>query len=172
MLRMNHRIIFDLDDTLINSTWNDIDGLPASSNAVMTKHLIVYKRPYADELVNWCLENMQAVAVWTAANKKWAKTVTSAVFPQMKDKLDFIWYDKHCHYEYDDFTFYGRRDDPPRGKSLEYLFKKKPAWTPQNTIFVDDSNISDWHACHMKVSSWDYNNVDDDELLQVMRSLV
>lgn len=77
-------IVLDLDETLIHSTTeflgDDREILFNFRDVQTGKEYIVYKRPYADEFLQYCFANFH-VGVFTAGDSEYAGKVCSKTLP-------------------------------------------------------------------------------------------
>ncbi len=83
-------IVLDIDETLLFASTTKLD-LTLDYRASRT---FVYKRPYVDEFLSYCLENFR-VAVWTMASKRFADEIFRYVLPISRQLL-FLWSAKQC----------------------------------------------------------------------------
>lgn len=129
-------IIFDIDQTLIAiesetsySLKKQKYNLPYPDAYYENTNSYVWKRPFIDNLLNFCFNYTPYVALWTNASFEWANFVLNNVFLQHKNKFFFL---------------KTREDSTPlhvNGK-LEYLKILKNIWggpfNKNNTVIIED----------------------------------
>lgn len=121
-------------------------GLPIGQDIIPLK-VWVYKRPYLDEFMQFCLANFD-VGVWTAALPVWRDYILNTALAPYKDKLVFAW---------------SREDTdirlgwvPRYIKPLSKVWAKFPTFNSENTLLIDDyKNVTGFPAteacCHLQI---------------------
>ncbi len=84
-------LILDLDETLIHATHAALEGHRV---AFETDYYDVYKRPFVDEFIAFCLQHFR-VAVWTSSGELYAQQIVTALFADPA-QLHFIWSRRRC----------------------------------------------------------------------------
>jgi TFIIF-interacting CTD phosphatase-like protein len=89
-------LILDLDETLIFA-----EETPLEREAdFLVGQFFVYKRPYLQEFIEFCLENFN-VAVWTSSTGNYAVKIIEEIFPNPCE-LAFFWSRERCTIRYDE----------------------------------------------------------------------
>jgi RNA polymerase II subunit A small phosphatase-like protein len=124
---MEKLIILDLDETLIHASDH---RLPIESTYFEVGHYYVYKRPYLDQFLEFCLSEFK-VAVWTSSNALYAKPVIEEIF-KSEDNLQFWWSREKCTWKFD-----------PETQSYDWLkdLKKvrRKGFNLEHVIMIDDT---------------------------------
>eukprot|EP00980_Cylindrotheca_fusiformis_P005347 scaffold1138_cov128-Cylindrotheca_fusiformis.AAC.29 len=97
-------------------------------------------RPSASIFLNFLSQHF-CLAIWTSAKAKTARLILRAVVqPDVRNKLLFVWSQKHCR-ERQPVRDDQQGDDrhPVFMKSLQQVYDYFPLWGPCNTVLVDDS---------------------------------
>ncbi len=119
-------LILDLDETLIYAAERNLER---DFDFIVGRYF-VYKRPFLDDFLKFCLENFE-VAVWTTATEKYAAQIVENIF-DYKDPLSFIWSRERCTSGFDAET-----------KNIFYEKKiakiKNRGYNLESIIAVDDS---------------------------------
>ncbi|XP_010509460.1 PREDICTED: uncharacterized protein LOC104785872 [Camelina sativa] len=96
---------------------------------------LVYKRPYAEEFMKFCLERFD-VGIWSSACEKNVDIVLSIVLEDLEDKLLFVWDQKKCTDS--GFKTLENSKKPMFFKDLSKVFQSFNDFSASNTIFIDD----------------------------------
>ncbi|WDE00967.1 HAD family hydrolase [Thalassomonas actiniarum] len=79
----------DIDETLLHASTYPL----AQAYDYKAERTWIYKRPYVDELLQYCAQFFR-LAVWTSARASYAGEIFSQVFPYLTP--EFIYSEKHC----------------------------------------------------------------------------
>lgn len=85
-------IILDINDTLIKRFIRNRHqaGFYSPYRSIEAEHLILYKRPYLNEFLEYCFSNYR-VAVWTTMNRKNAELCLKYILtPHQRESLLFL----------------------------------------------------------------------------------
>ncbi|KAG7638716.1 FCP1 homology domain [Arabidopsis thaliana x Arabidopsis arenosa] len=96
---------------------------------------LVYKRPFAEEFMKFCLERFE-VGIWSSACEKNVDIVLSIVLENLQDKLLFVWDQEECTDS--GYKTLENRYKPLFFKDLSKVFKCFKGFSASNTIFIDD----------------------------------
>ena len=127
---------------------------------------IVHKRPYIGEFLNYCLNNLGSVNVWTAADSRYAKEIVKGLFgSRYKDVL--FWHRDNCE------GILTPDESYPYYKPLHKLIDTYPEkYNIRNTFIVDD--VSETGRKNMfnlvNIKPFKGSN-EDNELLKIMAVL-
>lgn len=153
-------IILDLDETLIFSSKTTLDR-PADFSV---GKLHTYIRPYAMDLIRFCFNHFNHVAVWTSATRSYADKVCQAVFQQHYTNLTFIWSRERCIRYFNTELF--------EEEWIKDLNKVKRLGYPlENIIMIDNSPQKLRRHYGNLVTVKDYEGIADDELQQLIEYL-
>lgn len=145
-------LILDLDETLIYATEINLER---DFDFVVGPYF-VYKRPYLDEFLKFCLEHFE-VAVWTSSTEIYAFEIVENIF-DYKDLLSFVWSRERCTISFDEeerVSFYEKK----------ILKIKLLGYHLESVIVVDDSPEK-WRSSYgnmVRVKPF-FGEVEDDEL--------
>lgn len=119
-------LVLDLDETLVHAA-----ETPLADSWDFSFHCYyVYKRPYLDRFIEYCLNNFQ-VAVWTSSSESYANEIVRNIFPDPTE-LKFIFARNKCVHRFDsEFVDYYYLKDLNKVKKIGYSLK--------DIIAVDDS---------------------------------
>ncbi|KAL9301872.1 putative FCP1 domain, HAD superfamily protein [Arabidopsis thaliana] len=92
---------------------------------------LVYKRPFAEEFMKFCLERFE-VGIWSSA----CELVSSLNILIVTDKLLFVWDQEECTDS--GYKTLENRYKPLFFKDLSKVFKCFKGFSASNTIFIDD----------------------------------
>ncbi|CAA7042071.1 unnamed protein product [Microthlaspi erraticum] len=95
---------------------------------------LVYKRPFAEEFMKFCLERFE-VGVWSSARESNVDAISNIVLEDLKDELLFVWDQKQS-------TNSGckTQDNSARPiffKDVSKVFQSFKKFSASNTIFID-----------------------------------
>ncbi|XP_019099757.1 PREDICTED: uncharacterized protein LOC104784220 [Camelina sativa] len=90
---------------------------------------LVYKRPYAEEFIKFCLERFD-VGIWSSACENNVDMVLSIVLEDLEDKLLFVWV------RVDLLIIWPKK--PMFFNDLSKVFQCFSDFSASNTIFIDD----------------------------------
>ena len=124
---MNKKLlILDLDETLIFANETPLEY----ESDFPIGQFFVYKRPYLQEFIEFCLENFE-VAVWTSSTRNYATKIVEELFPN-PNELVFLWTRGRCTISY---------DEEERENCYEKKMKKirRRGYNLKQVIVVDDS---------------------------------
>jgi TFIIF-interacting CTD phosphatase-like protein len=123
----------------------------------------VYKRPYFDELIDFCFDNFD-VAIWTAASKEYTMGILPKIFGERFTKLKFVFDGDRC-------TKIINRQEPYLSYCtvLKDLFKVRrrnfegKRYHMGRVLMVDDIsyNFSRNYGNGIKVEAWSGSVIDD-----------
>ena len=157
----NSCIVLDLDETLFHSETSVAPNEKLKKDCdqsfkYMDVYYYVFYRPHLKDFIESIFKNFDHVAIWTAAEKRYATKVVNKIFtPEQKDKLLFFYSRKNCVVNY-------------RGsytKPLHKVFTSFNFLNFQNTIIVDNTDVSRENP-NMSIHIKDfYNDKKDKELL-------
>jgi hypothetical protein len=97
-------------------------------------------RPCISEFLEFLSEHF-CLAVWTSAKAKTAQSLLDVIVPpRIRNKLLFVWAQKHCQ-RGQSATNDGKAGDRNTVfvKSLDKVYNRFPIWNSSNTILLDDS---------------------------------
>lgn len=119
-------LILDLDETLVYATEEKLEH----QEDFVVGQYYVYKRPFLQEFIQFCLENFD-VAVWTTSTSNYAAEIVANVFPNPSD-LKFLWSRLRCTISF---------DEEERGNFYEKKMKKvrSRGYELKKVIVVDDT---------------------------------
>lgn len=92
-------LIFDLDETLIHSRYEQLDRKPE----IIIDPLSVYLRPHTADLIKAAAEHFE-VAVWSAGSPVYVRTIVDLIFPTGIKPI-FAWNRDHCTQKFEFFPF-------------------------------------------------------------------
>ena len=87
---MKSLIVLDIDETLLHSTYEDLNRDPD----FFFKERRVYLRPHLNEFMKYCFDNFD-VAIWTSAKAVYAKYVLAKIICDIS-QFKFIYTRKNC----------------------------------------------------------------------------
>ncbi len=123
---MKKLIILDIDETLLYSTYENLDREPD----FLFKERKVFLRPNCIQFIDYCFENFD-VAIWTSSKSVYAKFVLTKMLKDIS-KFKFIWTRKNCEKRVID-----------NGFSNEIVYVKNinniVGYTKNNILFIDDT---------------------------------
>jgi hydroxymethylpyrimidine pyrophosphatase-like HAD family hydrolase len=149
----------------------DIDGTLISSNS--SEHNIII-RPHLKEFLGYLFENIEHVAIWTAAGKIWCDIVYEYIKNFIPNKKNFLfkWSEERC-------TRVIHNDDIYNGnfyaqqiifKKLAKVFRKYKNINinKYNTIIIDDNPLTYKSNYGNAIPIYEFqNNSNDDYLLKL-----
>ena len=156
---MKKLLILDIDETLIHASETALDDKPDFK----TEDYYVYKRPYVDEFLDYCLENFK-VAIWTTAGNLFARIVVQELFKQPED-LEFVWSEEKCTMVYNHQLY--------EHQHLKNLAKiKKKGFDLEHVIMVDDtpSKLQKNYGNLVRINEY-IGDKNDTELLKLIKYL-
>ena len=189
--KSNLNVIFDIDETLINSQYYDIINnelcLTKNKNFSGQKH-IYFIRPNAINILKWCYENNQ-LSFWTMGTYNYAISIITYLFylmyPQDSfqkiikkiDNLNLIMSRKYNHNK-GMYQFYDLKtkkyheifnNENMLVKDLKYLFNDmyySRFFNKYNTILIDDNLLNIVPNLHNSIiiNPW-YFNINNDKYL-------
>ncbi|CAM6096782.1 unnamed protein product [Calypogeia fissa] len=141
--RRRHLLVLDINGLLLDTYRRGKQGPGRPYDAKVNK-FSVYKRPFCDEFLRFCLDHF-VVGVWSSAQKNNVYAFVEYIFKEAKEKLAFVWHQDHCTN-----TGFRHPDDhhvPVFLKELWKLWEKiEPNlpweagdYDPLNTLLIDDS---------------------------------
>lgn len=148
----NKLLILDLDETLIYATERNLER----DFDFIVGQYFVYKRPYLDEFLKFCLENFE-VAIWTSSTRNYAEKIIENIF-DFRDPILFLYARERCTISFDAeemLHFYEKK----------ILKVKKYGYKLEAIIVVDDSPEK-WRSSYgnlVRVTPF-FGETDDDEL--------
>jgi len=159
-------IVLDLDETLFHTvTSASGDAKLKRESDITFKMCDVYYyikvRPHVEIFLKNIYENFDHVAIWTAAEKRYADKIVKKIFtPSQYEKLLFFYSRKNCVVNKS-----GRYTKP-----LDKVFKNFNFLNQYNTVIVDNTDVScenkNNHTILIKDFVW--NTKDDKELKKLM----
>jgi len=172
-------IIFDLDQTLIQSIFNfDVNiKVPKNTHSVKLnlkdEQFILFFRRHVNDLLNYCFDNFN-VGFWSVGNVGYVNTVLDNLISEKhKNKINLILArldikKTHCIYQ-NQLTkkkYKVNRYNYQTVKSLDLLFEHKDfkhIFKKKNTILIDDSayNISVNKYNSIQIPQFCYNKQDN-----------
>ncbi|KAL6141804.1 hypothetical protein ACLB2K_060091 [Fragaria x ananassa] len=136
--RKKKLLVFDLNGLLVYRVFCfNKGGIPRdrASDGRCGNH-IVYKRPFAEEFMLFCLERFE-VGIWTSALEKNVDGVLDCVMEKLRSRLIFVWDQHRC-------TDSGYKSLETKMKPL-YLKELKKVWdhfegkfSASDTLLIDD----------------------------------
>ncbi|XP_010553347.1 PREDICTED: uncharacterized protein LOC104823469 isoform X2 [Tarenaya hassleriana] len=102
----------------------------------------VYKRPFCEEFMRFCLDRFE-VGIWSSAIERNVDAVLNAVMKGLKGKLLFVMDQKDCINS--GFMSLEKKTKPLFFKDLSRVFRKvnsragKPVYSCVNTLMIDDT---------------------------------
>lgn len=149
-------LILDLDETLVYAT----EELLERKEDFVVGQYYVYKRPYLQKFIEFCLENFD-VAVWTSSTMNYAIKVVDKIFPN-PDVLKFFWARERCTFSF---------DEEGRDNFLEKKMTKvrRCGYDLAKVIVVDDTPEK-WRNSYgnlVRVKSF-FGETDDNELKKLI----
>ncbi|GAB5032248.1 haloacid dehalogenase-like hydrolase superfamily isoform 1 [Nannochloropsis oceanica] len=146
--RIPKLLVLDLNGLLVHRVFTgegpraDAEGpLPTVTTTWRLRNFWVYKRPYVEDFLRFCLDNF-FVGVWTTASAANATSLLEGLLsPENIDKLVFLWDGKKCSYN-------GEMDPIKSGKPMAFkelrrLWESREVaglFGPNNTLLIDDSH--------------------------------
>lgn len=103
----------------------------------------VYKRPFCEEFVRFCLERFD-VGIWSSAKRTNLETALDCVIGEFKGRLLFVWDQDDCTNS--GFSTKENKNKPIFFKELKKLWDNKSSnlpwrkgqYSPSNTLLIDD----------------------------------
>lgn len=136
-------LVLDVNGLLVDTYFHK-EPLPDESPHARVGSFYVYKRPFCEEFLQFCLDNFM-VGVWSSAREYNVNNLVDYVFGDTKEKLVFTWHQSDC-------TDVGLKSPdnqrkPLFLKELSKLWRKVKVdlpWSegdygPSNTLLVDDT---------------------------------
>ncbi|KAI5055021.1 hypothetical protein GOP47_0030166 [Adiantum capillus-veneris] len=136
-------LVLDVNGLLIDTYFHK-EPLPEESPDARVGNFYVYKRPFCEEFLQFCLENF-IVGIWSSAREYNVNNLVDYVFGDAKERLAFSWHQSDC-------TDVGLKAPdnewkPLFMKDLSKLWKREKLnlpWSegdygPSNTLLVDDT---------------------------------
>jgi hypothetical protein len=146
---MNH-IILDMDGTLVG----------------IVNNMKPISRPYLEDFLVFCFKNFKSVSIWTAANIEWFEVVNEKIFQPMLEKHNlnfrFVWDYNKC-IRTRTINYYGFKYI----KNLEKVWNEYKDMNKDNTIIVDDNQISCMDNLENAIIIPSYNPEDKTEDLEL-----
>ncbi|CAL9235765.1 unnamed protein product [Arabidopsis halleri] len=96
---------------------------------------LVYKRPFAEAFMKFCLERFE-VGIWSSACEKNVDIILSIVLENLQDKLLFVWDQEECTDS--GFKTLENRYKPLFFKDFSKVFQCFKGFSASNSIFIDD----------------------------------
>jgi hypothetical protein len=170
---MINGIVLDLDGTLISSTDSKVNIKGGSK----FEDLIIYKRPYLDDFINYIIKHFKYIYIWSDSLDDYIDRVVKIIFKNHTKSITKIFNRSDCFIS---SSIYGRKKD------MNYIKLKDPNNIKKisQLIILDNisSNMSPAHnRIVVKTMEFDdikdnlhnkkevYNN--DTELIRLMRNL-
>ncbi|EXB89649.1 Uncharacterized FCP1-like domain-containing protein [Morus notabilis] len=168
-------LVLDVNGLLCQKIFRyDKAKLPNSSSVPVIEcgSFLVYKRPYCDEFMNFCLERFE-VGIWSTAREGNLNSVLDCIMEGLKSKLLFVWDQSHCTSS--GFYTLEKKGKPIFLKDLKKLWKNINAILPEskgqfsksNTLLIDDKPYKALlNPLHSAIFPDEYkaDNVDDASL--------
>ena len=154
-------LILDIDETLIYATE---ESLSRSADFTVGNKYYVYRRPFVEQFLVWCVENFE-LAVWTSATDDYAAEIVANIFPHSQNNLLFLWSRKRCTPSFDWET-----QETIWEKKLTKL--RRRGYNLENIIVVDDTPQM-WRSSYgnlVRVKPY-LGEIEDDELKKLMQYL-
>lgn len=85
-----HLVIFDLDETLVHATKEQLPSMPL----VEVPPYFVHARPHHQDLIDFCAQHFD-LAVWSSSSEEYVTAVSAALFAG-KHPLKFCWSASKC----------------------------------------------------------------------------
>lgn len=152
-------LILDLDETLIHATEE-----PSARQAdFKTELYFVYKRPFVDRFLAFCVQNFK-VGVWTTAGEEFAEEVVQNIFAPDYN-LEFLWPHQRCTRVFDSETL-----EVYYIKNLKKL--KRQGYRLEEMIMVDDTprKLARNYGNLVRINEW-LGEQSDRELLLLIQYL-
>ncbi|KAG7638718.1 FCP1 homology domain [Arabidopsis thaliana x Arabidopsis arenosa] len=96
---------------------------------------LVYKRPFAEEFMKFCLERFQ-VGIWSSACEKNVDIILNIILEDLEDKLLFVWDQEKCTDS--GYKTLENSDKPLFFKDLSKVFQCFKGFSASNTIFIEE----------------------------------
>jgi hypothetical protein len=159
-------IVLDLDETLFHTATSISVDEKLKKEADITfkmenSYYYIKVRPYVASFLKNIYENFDHVAIWTAAEKKYADKVVKKIFtPDQYEKLLFFYSRKNCVVNKN-----GRYTKP-----LDKVFNNFTFLNKHNTVILDNTNVSSENKYNKTILIKDFiwNTKDDKELKKLM----
>ena len=96
VFRTLNRVVFEL------IMFVDIETVPCANRKVDVKIIsnnqeyYIYKRPFADNLLEWLLQCRVEIGFWTDQTRRLARTILRKVFPKVYKCVCMLWSRKSC----------------------------------------------------------------------------
>ncbi len=145
-------LVLDLDETLIYATERNLER----DFDFIVGQYFVYKRPYLDEFLKFCFENVE-VAVWTSSTESYAAKIIENIF-DFNYQISFFWSRERCTLSFDEeerVNFYEKK-----------ILKVKKRGYDLNSVIVVDDSPEKWRSSYgnlVRVKPF-FGETDDDEL--------
>ncbi|KAL6133538.1 hypothetical protein ACLB2K_065773 [Fragaria x ananassa] len=90
-------LVFSLNGCLIHRVYrHDKANIPSdrSPDGTYGKHL-VFKRPFAEEFMQFCFERFE-IGIWSSAQEKHVDGILESVMGRLRNRLSFVWDQAEC----------------------------------------------------------------------------
>ncbi|XP_062167688.1 uncharacterized protein LOC133873901 [Alnus glutinosa] len=98
--------------------------------------ILVYKRPYYEEFINFCFEKFE-VGIWSSATGLNLNSALDCIMEGLKSKLLFIWDQGQCTDS--GFKTLEKKDKPIFFKELKKIWDFYEHYSESNTLLIDDT---------------------------------
>lgn len=184
-----HSLVFDLDETLINTHFLKLNEVRDVMSSNLKKNIssldretyqVIFSRPYLNEFLDYCFNNFN-IGVWTAGNAAYCRDVIKAIFTNKQiEKLNFalarkgdqksidILTNKNFHHP---ILYRGRHTKPLNVLWNDELIGRK--YNQYNTIIIDNNtdvtNISPRNS--VNIDDFEYPDEIDNSLYKLKKWL-
>ncbi|XP_004303039.1 PREDICTED: probable C-terminal domain small phosphatase [Fragaria vesca subsp. vesca] len=160
-------LVFSLNGCLIHRVYgHDKANIPSdrSPDGTYGKHL-VFKRPFAEEFMQFCLERFE-IGIWSSAQEKHVDGILESVMGRIRNRLSFVWDQAECTDT--GFKSVENTRKPLFVKDLKGLWKYLDRkYSESDTLLIDDKPykalLNPPHT-GIFLDSYTADNVDDNAL--------
>ena len=157
-------IVLDIDETLIHSTQKSLEDLSKIKSSSYDKcfkmdkqYYCVKFRPYLKEFLESAFKNFDHVAIWTAADRKYATKILNYILtPKQFDSLLFFYSRRDCVKDNQGYD----------NKPLEKIFNKYRFLNKKNTVIVDNATYITRLNKNMSINVPDFISSNNDIILK------
>lgn len=154
---MEYNIVLDLDGTLIDSheifdndddtnlaSNNEQNGNPKESFFIIDlsdhRKIMVYKRPFVEEFIQYCFDNFKNVGFWSAGEKEYVERIVATICTNSFEnkKPAFVWSRNDCIQHFSPKTY-----EKPLWKIYHDPIFNQMGFQEDNTFIVEDNP----HSC-------------------------
>ncbi|KAJ7976043.1 NLI interacting factor-like phosphatase [Quillaja saponaria] len=96
---------------------------------------LVYKRPYCEEFLKFCLQKFE-VGIWSSAREWYLNNALDCITKGLRSKLLFAWDQDQCTDS--GFKTLEKKDKPIFLKELNKIWKIRKQYSSSNTLLIDD----------------------------------